>query len=69
MLFRSGLLYLKKELVSGGELMKYFALAGGDWIKKAKECIADARFENPALTKDEALRLVKEMLNKSGRRA
>lgn len=66
---KRGLLYLKKELVSGGELMKYFALAGGDWIKKAKECIADARFENPALTKDEALRLVKEMLNKSGRRA
>ena len=62
---KKGLLYPKEELVSGGELMEYFAMTGGDWIKKAKKCIAEARFENPALTKDEALRLVKEMLNKS----
>lgn len=61
-----GLLYPKQELLTGKDLMEYFGLTRGEWIKKAKESVLAAQLENPAMTKDEALLLVKEMLNKSG---
>jgi tRNA nucleotidyltransferase/poly(A) polymerase len=50
------------ELVGGQRLMQYFSLPPGDWIKKAKEIITRERFENPGLTQDEALKLVKRKL-------
>lgn len=66
-LSKRGLLYPKEELVSGTELMEYFGLTQGDWIKKAKAYVHSLQLDNPAMTKDEAFKLVKEMLKKSGR--
>ncbi|MCL2145452.1 MAG: CCA tRNA nucleotidyltransferase [Endomicrobia bacterium] len=57
------LLYPKEELISGGELMAYFGLTQGQWIKKAKEAIYEAQLDKPEMTKDEAFGVVKEMLN------
>jgi putative nucleotidyltransferase with HDIG domain len=62
---KKNILYPQDELLSGIELMEYFGLTRGKWIKKAKERILSAQLDNPAITKDEALFLVKEMLNKS----
>jgi tRNA nucleotidyltransferase/poly(A) polymerase len=64
---KRNLLYPKKELISGRELMEYFAMTQGEWIKKAKERLCEAQLDNPELTKEEAFILVKEMLNKSGK--
>jgi tRNA nucleotidyltransferase/poly(A) polymerase len=50
------------ELVDGQLLMRHFSLPPGTWIKKAKEIIAEERFENPSLTQDEAFKLVKMKL-------
>ncbi len=58
-----GLLYPANELLSGQELMEYFNLPQGAWIKDAKGKIADLRFDNPLLSKEEAFAIVKEMLN------
>ncbi|MDR1196607.1 MAG: CCA tRNA nucleotidyltransferase [Endomicrobium sp.] len=62
---KKNLLYPQDELLSGAELMQYFGLTGGEWIKKAKERILSARLDDPKITKDEALFIVKEMLKKS----
>ncbi|MCL1971838.1 MAG: CCA tRNA nucleotidyltransferase [Endomicrobia bacterium] len=63
----TSMLYPKEELISGSELMAYFGLTQGEWIKKAKETVREAQMDNPEMTKDAAFMLVKEMLNNSGK--
>ncbi|MDR2427126.1 MAG: CCA tRNA nucleotidyltransferase [Endomicrobium sp.] len=64
---KKNLLYPRVELLNGKDLMEYFGLTQGEWIKKAKEYIMSAQLDNPQMTKDEAFILVKEMLNKSAK--
>jgi CRISPR/Cas system-associated endonuclease Cas3-HD len=54
------MLYPKSELIDGGELIKMFGKPAGKWIKTAKEKIKNLRFENPKLTKEEAIYALKE---------
>lgn len=54
-------LYPVEELLNGKELMDISGLAAGEWIKEAKEKIAEEQMENPGLTKEQASAIVKEM--------
>lgn len=50
------------ELFDGNELMELFNKRAGKWIGEAKNIIRDMQFENPQITKDEALEKLKKIL-------
>ena len=56
-------LYPKAELLNGQEIMEISGLPAGSWIKEAKEKIYEAQIEDPRLTKEEAVEIVKVMLS------
>ena len=56
-------LYPKDELLNGKEIMNIFDLPAGEWIKKAKAKISEEQMENPQLTKEQAVKVLKEFLS------
>lgn len=56
-------LYPKEELLNGKEIMNIFDLPAGEWIKKAKAKISEEQMENPQLTKEQAVKVLKEFLS------
>lgn len=46
--------------LDGNELMELFDAPPGPWIKEMKEYLISKKMENPALTKEEAIKLAKE---------
>ena len=53
----------KKELIDGNELIKIFEKPAGKWITEAKEYIKQLQFENPKITKAQAIKKLKEKFN------
>ncbi|WP_095558681.1 CCA tRNA nucleotidyltransferase [Candidatus Endomicrobiellum trichonymphae] len=58
------MLYPKPELLTGREMMRIFNRLSGKWIRKAKSKIEEMRFENPGITKEEAIEIIREMFRK-----
>jgi len=58
------MLYPKQELLAGREIMNIFNRLPGKWIQKAKNKIEEEQFENPWLTKEEAIEILREMFRK-----
>ncbi len=58
------MLYPKPELLTGREMMSMFNRLPGKWIQKAKDKIEEVQFENPWLTKEEAIEILREMFRK-----
>ncbi|MDR0800672.1 MAG: CCA tRNA nucleotidyltransferase [Endomicrobium sp.] len=51
-------LYPKPELLTGREMMDILNKPPGKWIREAKNKIAEMQFENPKLTKEEAIKTI-----------
>jgi hypothetical protein len=45
-------------------MMSMFNRLPGKWIQKAKDKIEEVQFENPWLTKEEAIEILREMFRK-----
>ncbi|MCL2390091.1 MAG: hypothetical protein FWC88_01520, partial [Endomicrobia bacterium] len=58
----AGLMCLKGELASGNEILEYFKLPAGAWVKEVKNKIEELRLEDPEITKKEALKNAKKLL-------
>ena len=56
-------LNINKNFISGSELMDYFNLPPGPWIKAAKNKINETLIENPRLSKQEILEIIKPSLS------
>lgn len=52
----------QEDLFDGNELIKIFNRPAGKWIGEAKTYIRELQFENPQITKDEALEKLKKLL-------
>ena len=52
----------KEDLLDGNELMKKFNRPAGKWISQAKEYIRNLQSDNPKITKEEALKKLKNIL-------
>jgi hypothetical protein len=52
----------KPELLTGKEMMNIFSRLPGKWIQQAKNEIEETQFENPGITKEEAIEIIREML-------
>jgi tRNA nucleotidyltransferase/poly(A) polymerase len=61
------MLYLKPKLLTGKEMMNIFNRLPGKWIQQAKNEIEETQFENPGITKEEAIEIIREMLKKIAR--
>jgi putative nucleotidyltransferase with HDIG domain len=55
------MLYPKGEMFSGKELMEIFNKPAGKWIKIAKNKIEELQIENPKITKDKAIKAIKDL--------
>ncbi|MDR2644587.1 MAG: CCA tRNA nucleotidyltransferase [Endomicrobium sp.] len=55
------MLYPKGEMFSGKELMEIFDKPAGKWIKIAKNKIEELQIENPKITKDRAIKAIKDL--------
>jgi tRNA nucleotidyltransferase/poly(A) polymerase len=51
----------KGEMFSGKELMEIFDKPAGKWIKIAKNKIEELQIENPKITKDRAIKAIKDL--------
>jgi tRNA nucleotidyltransferase/poly(A) polymerase len=58
------MLYPKPELLTGREMMNIFNRLPDNWIQKAKNKIEEVQFENPWLTKEEAIEILRKMFRK-----
>jgi hypothetical protein len=58
------MLYSKPELLTGKEMMSIFNRLPGKWIQQAKNEIEETQFENPGITKEEAIEIIREMFKK-----
>jgi len=47
------------NILTGKELMTLFDRSGGVWIQKIKEALLQAQFDNPALSKEEAVAIAR----------
>ncbi|MDR3195687.1 MAG: CCA tRNA nucleotidyltransferase [Endomicrobium sp.] len=54
-------LYPKDEMFSGKELMEIFDKPAGKWIQIAKNKIEELQIENPSITKNGAIKAVKDL--------
>lgn len=59
---KQNLLLPERELFNGNELASIFGRPAGKWIGEAKSYIKRLQFENPKLTKEEAVKKLKNML-------
>jgi putative nucleotidyltransferase with HDIG domain len=57
-------LNISKNFIDGLELMNFFNLPPGPWIKTAKDKINETLIENPRLSKQEVLEILKNFLQK-----
>jgi tRNA nucleotidyltransferase/poly(A) polymerase len=57
------ILYVK-PLLSGKEIMSISSGSAGKWVQEAKNKIEEIQFENPELTKGEAIEIIKKVFNK-----
>ncbi|MDR2812080.1 MAG: CCA tRNA nucleotidyltransferase [Endomicrobium sp.] len=55
------MLYPKSEMFSGKELIEIFDKPEGKWIKIAKNKIEELQIENPKITKDRAIKAIKDL--------
>jgi tRNA nucleotidyltransferase/poly(A) polymerase len=55
------MLYPKGEMFSGKELIEIFDKPAGKWIKIAKNKIEDLQIKNPKITKDRAIKAIKDL--------
>lgn len=62
LLEENDLLMPQEELFDGNELIEIFNRPAGKWINKAKNFIRTLQFENPKITKKDALKKLKNML-------
>ena len=53
-----GELYITKEVLTGEEIMEHFKIPPGKDVAKMKALALEAQFENPHISKDEALRIL-----------
>ncbi|MDR3071298.1 MAG: CCA tRNA nucleotidyltransferase [Endomicrobium sp.] len=57
----------KSELISGEELMEIFNKPAGKWIQTTKNTIEEMLLENPILTKEEVIEVIKKLKNEKRR--
>jgi tRNA nucleotidyltransferase/poly(A) polymerase len=57
-------LYTKTDLLSGEELMLIFNKPSGKWIKIIKNKIVNIKINNPTLTKNQIINIIKTCINK-----
>jgi putative nucleotidyltransferase with HDIG domain len=55
------MLYPKTEILSGRELMEIFDKPAGKWIQIAKNKIEELQIEDPAITKDNAIKAIRNL--------
>ncbi|MDR1122828.1 MAG: CCA tRNA nucleotidyltransferase [Endomicrobium sp.] len=55
------MLYPKGEMFSGKELIEIFDKPAGKWIKIVKNKIEELQIENPKITKDKAIKTIKDL--------
>lgn len=53
-------LYPKQELLTGRDMMHILNKSPGKWIREAKNKIEEMQLENPKLTKEEAIKTIRE---------
>ncbi len=58
------MLYPKPGLLTGREMVNIFNKLPDKWIQKAKNKIEEVQFENPCLTKEEAMEILRKMFRK-----
>ncbi|MDR1401236.1 MAG: CCA tRNA nucleotidyltransferase [Endomicrobium sp.] len=51
-------------ILTGKEIIKIFNNPAGKWIQNAKNKVEEIQLENPRLTKEQAIKIVEDMLNK-----
>ena len=59
---KEDMLIPKEDLLNGNELVELFSRPAGKWISEAKQYIRQLQFENPKLTKNEAVKKLKNIL-------